>query len=141
MAAKLALESKFLFVKYIGPDNFVGMSEYAKVHAIVKTFEDAYKSNLSLIVLDDIERLIEFIHIGPRFSNLILQTLLILIKKVPKNPNRKLMIIGTTSLKHIMEEMSVASCFNTCLEIPQLKTADEFKSVLENFSSDTAIVD
>ena len=48
---------------------------------IVKVFDDAYKSNLSLIVLDDIERLIEYIHIGSRFSNLLLQTLLILIKK------------------------------------------------------------
>jgi len=56
----------------ISPENFVGVSELGKIHAIVKIFEDAYKSNLSLIILDDIERLIEFIHIGPRFSNPIL---------------------------------------------------------------------
>jgi vesicle-fusing ATPase len=68
----LALESDFPFVKLISPENFVGMSEGIKIQQIVKTFEDAYKSNLSLIILDDIERLIEFIHIGPRFSNLIL---------------------------------------------------------------------
>lgn len=56
----------------ISPENFVGTSEAVKIHQIVKIFDDAYKSNLSLIILDDIERLIEFIHIGPRFSNLIL---------------------------------------------------------------------
>lgn len=72
IAAKLALESDFPFVKMISPENFVGYSELAKVHAIVKVFEDAYKSNLSLVILDDIERLIEFIHIGPRFSNTLL---------------------------------------------------------------------
>jgi vesicle-fusing ATPase len=72
LAAKLAIESEFPFVKMISPENFVGYSEFAKINAIVKIFEDAYKSPLSLIVLDDIERLIEFIHIGPRFSNAIL---------------------------------------------------------------------
>ena len=87
MAAKLALESGFPFVKMISPDNFVGYSEHAKVQAIVKIFDDAYKSPLSLIVLDDIERLLEFIHIGPRFSNAVLQALLVLIKKVPPHPD------------------------------------------------------
>jgi len=72
LAAKLALESQFPYIKMISPENFVGYSEVGKINAIVKVFEDAYKSPLSLIILDDIERLIEFIHIGPRFSNPIL---------------------------------------------------------------------
>lgn len=59
-------------MKLISPENFVGYSEQAKISQIVRVFEDAYKSPLSIIVLDDIERLIEFIHIGPRFSNPIL---------------------------------------------------------------------
>jgi vesicle-fusing ATPase len=72
LAAKLALESKFPYVKMISPENFVGYSEQGKISQIVKIFEDAYKSPLSLVILDDLERLIEFIHIGPRFSNPIL---------------------------------------------------------------------
>jgi vesicle-fusing ATPase len=68
---------------------------------MVKIFEDAYKSSLSLIILDDIERLIEYIDIGPRFSNAVLQALLVLIKKQPPM-DRKLMIIGTTSSKMIL---------------------------------------
>ena len=39
------------------------------------------QSPLSIIILDDIERLLEFVSIGPRFSNTILQTLLVLLKK------------------------------------------------------------
>jgi len=72
LAAKLAIESGFPFVKMISPESFVGYSPLEKVSKIVKIFDDAYKSPLSLIVLDDIERLIEFIHIGPNFSNQIL---------------------------------------------------------------------
>ena len=48
-----------------------------------QVFDDAYKSKLSLIILDDIERLLEYVSIGPRFSNSILQTLLVLVKRVP----------------------------------------------------------
>lgn len=117
----------------ISPENFVGYSELAKISAIVKVFDDAYKSPLSLIVLDDIERLIEFIHIGPRFSNPILQTLLVLIKKKPVNTNRKLMIIGTTSMKSILQEMEVVDCFNVSLNIPSLRIRNEFSSILSNF--------
>ena len=72
LAAHLALNSDFNFVKMLSPENFVGYTEHAKVTKIVSVFEDAYKSPLSLIILDDLERLIEFIHFGPRFSNYIL---------------------------------------------------------------------
>lgn len=41
------------------------------------------QSPLSMVVLDDIERLLEYVGIGPRFSNTILQTLLVLLKKQP----------------------------------------------------------
>jgi vesicle-fusing ATPase len=56
----------------ISPEMFVGQSDFAKVTAIVKVFEDAYKSDLSMIILDDIERLIEYVPIGARFNNLLL---------------------------------------------------------------------
>jgi len=130
LAAKFALESNFPFVKMISPETFVGYSEQGKISQIVKIFEDAYKSPLSLIVLDDIERLIEFIHIGPRFSNAILQTLLVLIKKKPPNQDRKIMIIGTTSMRSIMQEMEMVDCFNVCLNVPSLKTKNEVAAVL-----------
>lgn len=130
LAAKLALESKFPYVKMISPENFVGYSEIGKISQIVKIFEDAYKSPLSLVILDDLERLIEFIHIGPRFSNPILQALLVLVKKKPPNPERKLMIIGTTSMKSILQEMELVDCFNVCQHVPTVRLANEVTAVL-----------
>lgn len=112
LAAKLAIESQFLYVMMISPEMFVGKPDYAKVQEIVKIFEDAYKSNLSLIILDDLERLIEYISIGARFSNLLLQAILILIKKKPDNPERKLMIIGTTSERNVLEQLEIVANFN-----------------------------
>jgi hypothetical protein len=55
-----------------------------------------------VIVLDDVERLLEYVAIGPRFSNAVLQTLLVLLKKQPP-PGRKLFVVGTTSLGLVMQ--------------------------------------
>lgn len=72
IAAWAGLSCEFPFVKLISPDNFVGYTETGKINAMVKIFDDAYRSPLSCVVLDNIERLIEFIDMGPRFSNSIL---------------------------------------------------------------------
>lgn len=58
IAAKIALGSEFPYMKLISPDNMIGYSEREKVEEISKCFEDAYKSPLSLIILDNIERLL-----------------------------------------------------------------------------------
>ena len=76
-------------------------------------FEDAYRSPQSLIILDDIERLLEYVAIGPRFSNIILQTLLVLIKKVP-TPGHKLVVIGTTSQGDVVESMGLSESLGEC---------------------------
>ena len=48
---------------------------------------------MSIIVLDDLERLLEYVPIGPRFSNTILQVLLVLLKKQPP-AGRRLLVLG-----------------------------------------------
>ncbi|CAB1312015.1 unnamed protein product [Coregonus sp. 'balchen'] len=83
LAAKISEESQFPFIKICSPDKMIGHSEIAKCQAIKKIFEDAYKSQLSCVVVDDIERLLDYVPIGPRFSNMVLQALLVLLKKPP----------------------------------------------------------
>lgn len=78
------------------------------------------QSVFSIIILDDIERLLEYVAIGPRFSNSILQTLLVLLKKQPPK-GRKLLVIGTTSVAAVMEDMEVTTTFNVVLHVPKLK--------------------
>lgn len=90
-----------------------------------------------MIILDDLERLIEFIHIGPRFSNPILQALLVLIKKKPPNPDRKLLIIGTTSMKSVLQEMELVDCFNVCQHVPSVRLKNEFTAVLSHYKAST----
>ena len=132
----MALDSGFPFVKFLSASDLINMSDFHKIAEIVKVFEDAYKSDLSLIVLDDLERIIEFIQLGPRFNNATLQTLLVLVRKPPPKAGRKLMIIGTvsTACKPWLKDMSIVDAFNVNYHAQTLRTAAEFCAVLANFN-------
>eukprot|EP00398_MALV-I-01_sp_L67-1_P000380 gene381-640_t len=140
LGAHIAQSSEFPFLRYCGPNNFVGMGEATKLREIetdLKVFppqpkgRDAYKSDLSLIVLDDVERLLDYVRIGPRFSNAILQTLMVLVKKAPPNPNRKIVIIGTTSDADFLKACELYDAFNVCQDIP-LVTPHDIGTVIES---------
>ena len=128
LAATLALEAGFPFVKFISAENLVGYGEAGKASAIAKAFDDAYKSKLSIIVLDDIERLLEYVAIGPRFSNSILQVLLVLLKKHPPK-DKKLLVIGTTTMPDVLDSMDMMSAFDVSLHVPTLRK-DDTRNVL-----------
>ncbi|GMH39838.1 hypothetical protein BSKO_07742 [Bryopsis sp. KO-2023] len=131
LAATLGILSEYPFVKVISAESMVGFSEASKSSQIAKVFEDAHKSSLSMIVLDEIERLLEYVPIGPRFSNGILQTLLVLIKKRPPE-GRKLLVVATTSLLDVLETMGMTESFNVVLHVPPLKSTEEISEVLES---------
>uniref|UniRef100_A0A672M430 Vesicle-fusing ATPase n=1 Tax=Sinocyclocheilus grahami TaxID=75366 RepID=A0A672M430_SINGR len=130
LAAKIAEDSQFPFIKICSPDKMIGYSETAKCQAIKKIFEDAYKSQLSCVVVDDIERLLDFVPIGPRFSNLVLQALLVLLKKPPPR-GRKLLILGTTSRKDVLQEMGMLDSFSTTVHIPNISRGEYLMEALE----------
>ncbi|KAJ0733656.1 putative vesicle-fusing ATPase [Helianthus annuus] len=132
MAATVGIGSDFSYVKIISAESMIGLSEASKCAQIVKVFEDAYKSTLSIIVLDDIERLLEYVAIGPRFSNLISQTLMVLLKRLPPK-GKNLLVIGTTSEVTFLESVGVCDAFSVTYHVPMLKTEDA-KKVLQQLN-------
>ena len=132
LSAHLAQGSDYPYVRRIASDRFVGFSEQAKISAIAKIFEDAYKSDLSCIVLDDIERLVDFVRVGPRFSTPVLQALMALLKKPPPKENSRLLVIGTSTDAQFLEEVELLHSFNVSMAIPVLSQPAHYKVVLES---------
>ena len=83
LAARIAIDSGFPFIKLVSPSNMRGMGEMAKVSYLNKVFEDAYKSPQNVVVIDNIEDIIDWVPIGPRFSNSVLQALKTALKMQP----------------------------------------------------------
>jgi len=138
LAAHLASESGYPFVRRIAAENFVGWGENAKVAELSKVFEEAYKTPLSIIVLDDLERLMDYVRIGPRFSNIILQAMFSFLKRAPpkakadRRPPGRLLVIGTTADKEFLQDSELFNAFNVALSVPKLSEPDQFKAVLKN---------
>ncbi|KAM3405421.1 hypothetical protein ACQJBY_008106 [Aegilops geniculata] len=126
LAATVGIDSDFAYVKIISAETMIGFSESSKCAQICKVFEDAYKSQFSIIILDDIERLLEFVAIGPRFSNLISQTLMVLLKRVPPK-GKNLLVIGTTSETTFLDSIGMSGVFSVTYEVPKLTKEDAAK--------------
>ncbi|KAL6282325.1 hypothetical protein ACE6H2_013254 [Prunus campanulata] len=123
LAATVGIDSDFPYVKIVSAETMIGLHESTKCAQILKVFEDAYKSPLSIIILDDIERLLEYVAIGPRFSNVLSQTLLVLLKRLPPK-GKKLLVFGTTSELGFLDSIGFCNTFSVTYNVPTLKTED-----------------
>ena len=133
LAAHMAIMSDFPFIKLCSPDDMVGYTETAKCMMIRKVFDDAYKSTLSCIVVDNIERLLDYGAVGCRYSNLVLQALMVLLKKQPPL-GRKLLVICTTSKRDVIEQLDIIHSFTKVVRVPGLNDPSHLMNVLRHLS-------
>lgn len=134
LAAKIAMNSGFPFLKFCTPQSMISFSEVAKGEAIKKIFNDAYKSELSCVVIDEIESMLDYAPIGPRFSNFVLQTLKLLFKKIPPK-GRKLLLIATTSEKQLVKDLGLYSSFSKIVHVPNVSRGTELLNVLDQLEA------
>lgn len=102
---------KFLEIFILNKDFFIVSSMLknilaGKCQAIVKAFEEAHKSSQAVVVVDEIERLLDYNPIGPRFSNAVCQTLLVQLRQLPPK-GRRLLVLATSSQKNVLRDMGL----------------------------------
>ena len=132
LAAQIALESAYPLIKMCSPNNMLGLSEAQRIDYLRRIFDDAYKSPLSLVLIDSIERIIDWNPIGPRFSNPLVQALTVLIKKEPPAAARRLLVLATTSKPSVLRQLDLFPDFNADIPVPPVSTYDELARVLEH---------
>ena len=98
----------------------------------------ATRSPLSIVILDELERLLEFVPLGPRFSNMLLQTLQVLIKRKPRAGHR-LVVMGTTSQSAMLHDLDLLQGFNVEVEVPYLDK-DEVLETLKQYGVESGVV-
>lgn len=129
LAAKLALNSNFPFIKMVSSTDMVGMSESAKVQHIDNVFRDAYKSPLNILIVDNIEALIDYVPIGPRFSSTILRALMTRLETNPPEGHR-LIVIATTSNYEVVKRLDMLNCFNDEIFVNNVTDLTQLESVV-----------
>lgn len=138
LAAKIAMDSEYPFIKLISSEDMIGYSEASKIGHITKVFADAYKSPLSVVVIDSVEQILEWTPIGPRFSNPILQTLIACLRKFPPS-GRRLLILATTTDRSVLQQLEMFRHFSRDITVPTVETYEELALVMRKsdaFSGD-----
>lgn len=130
IACQLAQHSKVPYIKVVSAEDMIGMSEFMKVKYIQGIFNNAYRSPNSLVIVDEIERLLEFVSLGNKFSNSILQCLYVCLKKMPEKLENKICIIGTTADKDLLKNLGLWESFNLKYEVKTLDTKEEIRNCL-----------
>ena len=130
LAARMALDSQFPLVKLVSPADMIGYGEMAKVQHINKVFGDAHKSQLSVVVVDNVEKIIDWSPIGPRFSNAVVGTLATSLRQKPPK-GRRLLALVTTSRFELMNQLDVLDVFSRRVAVPNVARFEEVASVLE----------
>lgn len=115
LAAQIAKTCAIEFVKFVSAEDLVlkCATETDRCNRIVKAFQDAYKVPEALIILDSIEDIIMYTSEGMRFSNLILTTLVPLLKR----GSGKVIVVGTTSKYYGLQALDVVKCFSKQIEV------------------------
>ncbi|VDM58372.1 unnamed protein product [Angiostrongylus costaricensis] len=129
LAAEIARASDFPLIKVVSPGDMVGFSESAKCQALRKAFADALRSKLSVLLIDNVERLLDYSPVGPRFSNLVLQALLVLLNEPPPAGHR-LLVLATSSNRSFLRELELVNAFGHVIDVPVLSTPAHIMHVL-----------
>lgn len=128
LAARIAMDSEFPFIRLVRPYDMIGMNEIQKIQFLSKVFTDAYKSPLNVLVLDDIELLVDWVPVGPRFSSAVLAAIKGLMKNKPPKA-RPLLILATTSEKTVMNQLQLE--FRAQIAVPNVRTQQELGHIMQ----------
>ncbi|KAF2863016.1 AAA-domain-containing protein [Piedraia hortae CBS 480.64] len=129
LAAQIAMESGFPFIRMVSRYDVSSMNDAERVQHLTRTFADSYKSPLNVLVLDDIERLVGWNSTGPRFSSFVLATVDGSMRKKPP-PGRSLLVIATTSNRNAVENLELG--FQKQVPVPNVQTPQELGNILRN---------
>ena len=101
----------------------------SKSQFITNMADQCTKAETSILIFDGFERIIEWLPIGPRFNNDVLQTI-ISIMTTPIAPNKKMILMFTANDKDIFDNFGISDSFDTKYDYPSIITKAE---ILESF--------
>ncbi|VDP99716.1 unnamed protein product [Trichobilharzia regenti] len=85
---------------------------------------------MSVIIVDNIEGLIEYNPVGPRFSNFMVQAIRDLVSQ-PLKAGRRMLVLATTSCREALTDQNLTQAFSWHVHIGMLSRAKHIAAALE----------
>ncbi|THD25030.1 Vesicle-fusing ATPase [Fasciola hepatica] len=103
---------------------------YALENDVKPIFDDGAKSPLSVVIVDNIEGLIEYNPVGPRFSNFIVQAIRDLVSQ-PIKAGRRMLVLATTGCRAELAEQNLTQAFSWHIHVSPMTKPEHIMSALE----------
>ncbi len=109
LACQIAKNSSYNCVKFINSESLVGYP--IKEQMLYDEFQLGYKSDTFILVLDSIEKLIEYSKLGNIYNNKILQIIYTMLDKIVE-PTKSIVILMTSSNRNLMHQTDLSALAN-----------------------------
>jgi vesicle-fusing ATPase len=127
--AHVAKQTNIPCIRIVTPDKLLKVSD--KSLYITNVFSQCQKSESSILILDNMERIIEWSSMGSRFNNQILQTIMTLLRSQMKKKSR-MIVLCTSNKKEVLEDLELFDLFDNHYEYPTTIMEDD---AIKHFSS------
>lgn len=129
------LSKKFIYTKVIKPENILGLDSI-RIHSYFEECLNEIKSSneRSLLIIEDLERIIQYHKNGPMFNNFILQALLVFIKECETST-----VMSTKLFEHNLIAFELRELFNDVITINKVSTDTEVSMIKKHYSIEKEI--
>jgi hypothetical protein len=112
-------------IKFINSEKLI--NSYSKDQSIYEMFDSGYKSETLGIILDSVEKIIEYSRLGNQYNNKILQVIYTILDKVIEN-NKSVYIILTSSNSELMDILDFTKiCHNSYQIFDENEISKQFR--------------
>jgi len=129
IAANMAAETGFPFIRVYQARSTASKTESAKVQYMEKLFDDAARSELSCVVMDGLEVILDYCHIGPRFSNTS-RAVFTTNKDISMPKGHRMLVICTCKSEQFLNDLLLFEVFDKIIRVPSLTRPDQVETVL-----------
>jgi vesicle-fusing ATPase len=119
MACQIAKKCCLNCIKFVNSESL--MNHPFKETLLYDIFEQAYRSESAVLILDSIEKLIEYSKLGNVYNNKVLQTIYTILSKIVES-NKKVVIILTSSNKVLMANLELVNICTYTYQISDVST-------------------
>jgi vesicle-fusing ATPase len=132
LVCQIAKDSNIACIKLITPEQLMNYTDKGKY--ILNVFDQCSKADSSIIILDNLERLIEWTSIGSRFNNNTLQVIMTLVRKQMQS-NRRMTIMLTVNKAEILGDLELAELLDDIHHITNSIDSTSVKTLSSTFKT------
>jgi vesicle-fusing ATPase len=129
LACNIAKESNYSCIKLVNAELLLNNN---KEQLLYEKFDEGYKSENLILILDSVEEIIEYSKLGNIYSNKILQIIYILLNKVIEK-NKKVVILLTSNNKQLMNTIDIVSRCNYIYNINDTTTVESNNLMISEY--------